>query len=441
MRRKRLELRFQTWTDKMIIKNAEIYCSDHCFHPGDLMIQDDRIVRNTAEEALKDAGNYISLHEENPRSLLLSGEEVLDASGLLALPGLVDIHFHGAAGHDLCDGNSEGLAAIARYEAEHGITAICPATMTLPEEKLNTAMDNAAAFRYSAEVRRKTDTSSGPSHQPPLDGKAAGPAPIADLVGINLEGPFISPKKPGAQDPGYIIPADSAMFRRLQARCGDIIRIVCVAPEEPGNLEFIQETGDTVRISLAHTAADYDCAREAFSAGAKQMTHLYNAMPGISHRAPGPVIAALESGADVELIADGVHIHPAVVRFTFNIFGPEHVILISDSMEATGLPDGEYRLGGQNVTVSGNLAVLTDHPDTIAGSVTNLYDCMKNAVLEMGVPLEVAVRAASENPAHAIGIGRDYGSLVPGHLARILLTAPDLRLVSVIIGGRSFRRK
>ena len=159
-------------------------------------------------------------------------------------------------------------------------------------------------------------------------------------------------------------------------------------------------------------------------------------MPGISHRAPGPIAAALDAGADVELIADGVHIHPAVVRLTFRLFGPDHVILISDSMEATGLPDGEYELGGQKVTVSGRRAVLSSQPSVIAGSVTNLYECMRTAVRECGIPLEQAVRAASENPARAIGIGRDYGTLRPGAFGNLILMREDLTPVSIIKKGQ-----
>lgn len=164
------------------------------------------------------------------------------------------------------------------------------------------------------------------------------------------------------------------------------------------------------------------------------MTHLYNAMPGLSHRQPGPIIAALEAGAEVELIADGIHIHPAMVRFTFRTFGADRVILISDSMMACGLPDGQYSLGGQEVTVTGSLAVLTAHPETIAGSATCLYDCMRRAV-DMGVPLEDALRAASENPARSIGVEADYGSLAPGRWGNVVLADPALQIVRVIQKG------
>ena len=303
----------------MILQNALVYTPRHTFEHGTIVIRDGRIVPFAAPE---------------------EGEEVLDAEGLYALPGLVDIHFHGAMGKDFCDGTEEAIQTLADFEASKGVLAICPATMTYPEEFLNHVMDAAAAHK---------------------NGKGA------DLVGINMEGPFISPKKVGAQNPEYVQGADAGMFRRLQKRAGGLIKLVDVAPEEPGNLDFIKECHNEVRISIAHTCTDYDTAVQAFEAGATHMTHLYNAMPGITHRAPGPIIAALEHGAEVELITDNVHIHPAMVRFTFNTFGDDHVILIADSMMACGLPDGQYSLGGQAVTVKGPRATLTEQPGTIAG--------------------------------------------------------------------------
>ena len=189
---------------------------------------------------------------------------------------------------------------------------------------------------------------------------------------------------------------------------------------------------DAVRISVAHTCANYDQAAEAFRRGAKHVTHLYNAMPGLHHRKPGVVPAALEAGATPEIIADGVHIHPAMVRLAFSMFGAEHMILISDSMEATGMPDGEYSLGGQAVTKNGSHA-------TLAGSATDLMGCMKVAATEMGLPLEVAVRAATENPARAIGVFDERGSLDAGKVADVVLLNADLNVAGVILRGKRIR--
>ena len=374
----------------MIIRNALIYGTDHMFRPGELYVNGDRLAA-----APRDAG-----------------EDIVDAEGLYALPGLIDLHFHGAVGHDLCDADEPGLQAIADFEASRGVLAICPATMTYPEDTLLGIMRAAAA------------------HQ---NGQGA------DLVGINMEGPFLNPQKAGAQDPQYVILADVEMFKRLQEAANGLIKIVDVAPEIPGNLDFIRSVSGHTRVSLAHTATDYETAKQAFAAGAKQMTHTYNAMPQMAHRQPGPIPAAAESGADAELIADGVHVHPAMVRLLFRLFGREHILLISDSMRACGLPDGEYTLGGQAVTVRGSRAVLTEHPETIAGSVTCLYDCMKQAVLGMGVPLEDAVCAASENPARVLGILEDYGRLAAGAYANILLVDRALNLRAVYRKGKRIR--
>ena len=362
----------------MIVKNAMVYTPQHTFAKGDIVIRDGRIVFGATPQL---------------------NEEVIDAEGLYALPGLLDLHFH----------SEEAIQALADFEASKGVLAICPATMTYSEEILNGIMDAAAAHK---------------------NGRGA------DLVGINLEGPFISPDKIGAQNPKYLHKADVEMFRRLQQRAGGLIKLVDLAPEEPGALDFIAACHGEARISIAHTCTDYETAKQAFAAGASHLTHLYNAMPGITHRAPGPIVAALEEHAEVELITDGVHIHPAMVRFTFNTFGDDRVILIADSMMACGLPDGQYSLGGQAVTVEGPRATLTEHPGVIAGSATCLYDCMRRAVLEMGVPLESAVRAASENPAKSIGVDGDYGSLAAGRYGNVILADKQLNIRKVIRKGR-----
>ena len=334
--------------------------------------------------------------------------DVVDATGCYVVPGFVDIHFHGCVGADLCDATDEAVRAIARHEASRGVTAVCPATMTYPEERLASVVDAAAAFEPAADE--------------------------AALVGINMEGPFISPDKIGAQNPAYVQRADAAMLRRLQERAGGLVKLVDVAPEEPGALDFVAEVADEVRVSIAHTCTDYDTAREAFARGARHMTHLYNAMPGMHHRKPGPIAAAWECPeATVELICDGVHVHPAMARLTFGLFGAERICLISDSMRACGLEDGTYDLGGQDVTVRGNVATLAD--GTIAGSVTDLAACVKVAVREMGVPLEDAVRAATLTPARAIGIDGERGSLEAGKIADVVVLDQELNVKHVIVRG------
>lgn len=343
-----------------------------------------------------------------PSRAASAAEGDIDATGCYVVPGFIDIHFHGCVGADLCDATGEALRAIARHEASCGVTAICPATMTYPEELLTSVARTAAAFEPAADE--------------------------AALVGINMEGPFISPDKIGAQNPAYVQRADAAMLRRIQKEAGGLVKLVDIAPEEPGALEFTAEVADEVRVSLAHTCTDYDTARAAFEHGARHMTHLYNAMPGLHHRKPGPIAAAWEAPeATVELICDGVHVHPAMARLTFALFGAERICLISDSMRACGLEDGTYDLGGQDVTVRGNVATLAD--GTIAGSVTDLAACVKVAVREMGVPLEDAVRAATLTPARAIGIDTERGSLEAGKAADVLVLDEDLNVKHVVLRG------
>ena len=359
------------------------------FLPGDVCIYNDRIV---SEE------EYFQIEGE---------ETVTEADGGYVIPGLTDIHFHGCMGSDCCDGSEEAFRRIAQYELSQGITSITPATMTMPEETL-------------AQICRTVRDFSC--------------AEGADLCGLYLEGPFLNSVKKGAQNGKYIIPADTAMLKRLQDASGGLIRTVAIAPETEGAMDFIRENSSQFHISIAHTTADYNTAKEAISCGASQLTHTFNAMPPFSHRAPGPIGAAADdTQCNAELICDGIHVHPAAVRTAFKIFGDHRIILISDSMRATGLADGQYDLGGQNVIVNGNLAVLED--GTIAGSVTNLMDCVRTAVKSMGIPLASAIKCAAVNPAKAVSIYQDYGSIAPDKYANIVILDKNLDIKMVMHRG------
>ena len=372
----------------MIIKNANIFTEEHKFVKGDAAVADGRFADPSGWK------------EENG--------QVLDAEGLYMIPGLVDIHFHGCMGADMCDGTKEALDVITRYEASVGVTSVCPATMTIAREELRKVMKNAGDYEYN-----------GGSH----------------FVGINMEGPFISPAKKGAQAAENILRCDYDFFRELQSAAKGLIKLVDLAPEEPGAMEFIEKAKDETVISIAHTAADYETAKEAIERGASHATHLYNAMPPFNQRNPGVIGAVRDSDqCHAELICDGVHIHPSVIRATFAMFGAERMILISDSMRATGLEDGEYTLGGQPVTVKGNLATL--HDGTIAGSATNLMDCVRFVVRKAGISLEDAVRCATENPAKEIGIFEEVGSISAGKRADFVLLDKDLNIAGVYIDGR-----
>lgn len=368
----------------MKIINAKVYTEDGVFVEKEVAIEGTQIVERSRDDV------------------------VIDARGCLLIPGLTDLHFHGCMGHDFCDGTLEAIEAMAVYEASCGVTTIVPTTMTLSKEKLLKICKTAASY-------------------PNQKG--------AILCGIHMEGPFVSYAKKGAQNGAYIQRPDAGLFREWNQASGGLVKLLAIAPEEPGAMECIRELKDEVVLSVAHTTADYEQARAAFLAGARHVTHLYNAMSGLSHREPGVVGAAADDeDVEVELICDGIHIHPVTVRQTFKMFGDDRIILISDSMEATGMEDGIYSLGGQKVTKKGPLATLSD--GTIAGSATNLMDCMRTAVLKMGIPLESAVKCAAVNPAKSVGIYEQYGSITPGKTANlVLLQEEDLRVKQVILKG------
>ncbi len=348
--------------------------------------------------------------------------EVMDGGGAYALPGLVDMHFHGCMGDDFCDADEEALARIAAYEASVGVTAIAPATMTLPVEELEEILRTAAAYARTAADRTEEN------------------APRAELVGINMEGPFISPVKKGAQDARHILQADAALAERFLECSDGLVRVIGLAPEECADAAgFIRALDGRVHVALAHTNADHAAAMEAFSAGADHAVHLHDAMPELLHRDPGVVGAVYDSPhVTAELICDGIHVHPSVVRMTFRQLGEDRLILISDSMRATGMPDGVYTLGGLDVNVRGQLATLVSD-GTIAGSATNLMDCLRTAVKVMHLPLAAAVTAATVNPARKLGILHRCGTLDAGKRADIVLLDPSLGLQTVIKDGVCIR--
>jgi N-acetylglucosamine-6-phosphate deacetylase len=243
--------------------------------------------------------------------------------------------------------------------------------------------------------------------------------------------------KKGAQNPAFLHTPDIDMLRRLNEAAEGCVKLVTVACEEPNGIEFVREAvKDGITVSLGHTIADYNTASEAYAAGASHTTHLYNGMPGLHHREPAVIGAAFDAPhVKAELICDGIHIHDSVVRATFKLFGAERMVIISDSLRATGMPDGIYPFGGLEIEVHGNRATIAGHPETLAGSVTSLMGCMRKAV-EFGIPLADAVRAASYNPAQAIKIDDRAGSLDTGKEASIvLLNKEDLSIKTIIFKG------
>ena len=375
----------------MFYKNARIYASDCRFHHG-------------AFEVTADGRFGCVLPDRIP-------EDAYDLEGATVIPGLVEVHSHGNSGCDFSDGDYEGLKKMANYYLSCGVTSFAPASMTLPYEVLEKAF--ATAKKLVEED----------------------PGGCAKLRGIHMEGPYFSYKKRGAQNADYLKEPDFEGFKALNDGCGGLVRIVDVAPELPGAVDFIRKASRICTVSVAHTDANYEQAKAAFGAGASHLTHLYNAMPAISHRAPGVIPAAAECPqVRAELICDGLHAHPATIRLAFSMFGGERMIIVSDSGRCAGQPEGtEFDLGGQTATVKGGIARLAD--GTIACSATNLWQCLINAI-SFGIPEESVIRACTLNPASALGVQGEVGSIAPGKVADFVVCSPDYAKKRVYLAGK-----
>ena len=370
----------------MFLVNAAYLDQDFRLVRGDLEIEGGRI---------RQVGEKLSWSQN---------DLVVDCQGYTIVPGFVDVHIHGCAGADTCDGKRESIDAMAEFLLTKGVTSFCPTTMTVDRAEIEAALLAAKACVDQ-------------------------PGPGARVVGVNMEGPFIAAARKGAQKEEAILPPDPELFRHFQELSGGIVRLVDIAPEQPGGLAFIREVKDLCAVSIAHTTANYDQAKESFDAGITHATHLFNAMSGLHHRDPGVVGAVFDvSRVYAELICDGFHIHPAALRTAFQVLG-DRALVISDSMRANGMPEGEpFDLGGQMVTVREGKATLAD--GTIAGSVSNLHQEVKNLV-SFGIPLEQAVKAASLIPARSIGLEEEIGSIAPGKRADLVVLDENLDIVAV----------
>lgn len=386
----------------MILRNGTVFCNDEAFCRADLKIGE------TIEEIVPGE----DVPGKKGRQIADDGE-VLDVSGKYVIPGLIDIHTHGAVGKDSSDGEADGLEAMSRFYASRGITSWCPTTMTLPETELTKAMERVREFA---------------DRQQKLEGLHA------FCLGVHLEGPFLSYAKKGAQAAQHLRKPDPDMLKRLNEVSGGRVRMVTVAPEEDEGFAFIREASKQCAVSLGHSVADYTTAAGAFEAGASHVTHMYNAMNSLHHRDPGIIGAAYDVGVTVELICDGLHLHPAVIRMTEAMFR-DRITLISDSMRCAGMPDGEYSLGGQPVFVRNGKAVLED--GTLAGSSITLMDALRNVVC-FGFPLERAVRYATSLPASVVGADQYLGKISEGYRADLLVLDEKLNPETVIVGGRPF---
>ena len=372
----------------MVFKNANIFTEDFRFVKGGFTVEDGRFGK------------------------VFEGDcdcEGVDLGGATVIPGLIDVHNHGNSNADFSDGSYEGVARMAAYLGANGVTSFAPASMTLPYDVLAKAFDTAKQL-----------------HE-------AKPKGSSKLAGIQMEGPFFSEKKKGAQNGAYLKLPDYDAFEKLFHGCGGLVKIVDVAPELEGAAEFVEKASKLCTVSIAHTDSDYEHAKAAIDAGVTHLTHLYNAMPPIHHRKPGVIGAAAErKQVRAELICDGIHVHPSSIRMAFSLFGADRIVLISDALRCCGMPDGTYELGGQAVYLKGKTCTLAD--GTLAGSVTNLFDCMRN-VISYGIAPEKAVRAATWNPACALGLEDEIGSIAPGKCADFVICDADLNRKAVYIDG------
>ncbi len=376
---------------RIILKNALIYDGDFNKIEADLLFEGERI---------------LAIGKGLPEE----GAKVYDLEGCTVMPGMIDMHIHGCGGADTAEATPEALETMSQTLIKHGVTSFCPTSMTLSYEELEKIFANVSAMK----------------------GKTTG----AYIQGVNMEGPYISMAKKGAQNPLYVRNPDKDEFMRLYEGCDGCISIVDIAPECEGGEEFVKAVTPICPVSTAHTSATYEDEIKAIEWGVRHTTHLYNAQSGLTHRAPGVVGAvfekAKEKGVRAELICDGFHIHPAALKIAFEMLGDDNSVIISDSMRAADYKDGVYDLGGQPVYVTEGKALLED--GTIAASTSNLYKELKN-VLSYGISEKQAVKSVTINPAKAIRVDGETGSLQVGKLADILVLDKDYNVKLVVARG------
>lgn len=356
---------------------------------------------------LVEDGQIATLGQGEPPAI--ADAVVQDGAGLLAVPGFIDVHVHGAVGRDTMDATPEALHDMARFFASHGVTSFLATTMTGSGPDISRALKNAA---------RCTD---------PVEGGAI-------ILGVHLEGPYLNVTMKGAQDGQYIRRADPAEYQAWLDL--NVIRQVTVAPEFAENERFIQDCAARgITVSMGHTAATYEEVRRALTLGARQTTHTFNAMGAVNHRKPGTAGAALTiDELACELIADTIHVHPAILKLVVRAKGPSQVVLITDAIMGAGMPEGDYELGGQAVHVANNTATLAD--GTLAGSVLTMDRALHNILAATGLPLSEVWPMTSANAARQLGLGSRKGQLAEGYDADIVLLSQDHTVQRTFARGR-----
>ena len=333
---------------------------------------------------------------------------VVDLQGGWLLPGYIDLHMHGGGGHNVSDSLVAMEEAVA-FHRTHGTTSTLVSLVTAPEEALSEQL------RWAAELVKR------------------GPGRRGHVLGSHLEGPFLSARRCGAQNAAHMLPPDAALLERLREVAGATLRMVTIAPELPGALPLITALTEAgVIAAMGHSDATYEQALAGIRAGSRHATHLFNAMPPLLHREPGLVGAALEAGITCELINDGRHVHPAIVRLAFDLIASP--ALVTDAIDATGVGDGRFELGGQEVIVQDGEARLAA-TGSLAGSTLTMDVALRNAVMASGLAIERASEAASLMPARALGLEAELGSIAPGKCADLVVLDDDLRVTAVMANG------
>ncbi len=337
--------------------------------------------------------------------------KVIDASGKIVAPGFVDIHIHGSKGRDTMDSSYEAINELATFIATHGTTAFLPTTISESHKNLLNAIT-----AVKTAMRKRTDG--------------------AEILGLNMEGPYINPEKRGAQDPDFIRPPSLKEFSEIWTASNRTIKIMTLAPEVNGAKELIYEL-QRLRVvaSVGHSNATYTEVDDAIKCGIRHVTHTFNEMREFHHREPGVVGAALvHDELTAELIADNIHVHPASMKLLIMAKEPDRVVLITDAIRAAGMPDGKYKLGRQDVVVKNGVCRLES--GEIAGSTLTMDKAVRNMVKSVGLPLQTAIKMATINPAKVIGDDRKKGSLEPGKDADILIIDENVNVYMTIVKGK-----